>query len=361
MADKISMMENLMDDIDTSESVLRDIAIDWFCTQLTQENCEQINDMLHGFLSEFDYLRSSVGTNLPVLEKQITTSQDALVYNSLHGKYEILMQVMSGLAVYMLNSFSNPETFLSKSHHSYLDELATKFWHHPQWEQLAILNRVKDLLSDNSEPLEIPDPTPIDTQDNPPPSIDIPDQTLATQDNTPTPPTETVNQGIDIPDQTLATQDNAPPPPTDTPIQHMVQTDSELDFELDFDSELDVDIAFEEGDEFDFDMPQDIEPAETPSDPTETNDNIPPLDDNNSPSNTQDSNRPIDFDVDSNIDPDLDFDIDSNIDPDLDFDIDSDSDSDPDFEDIGGMFLAGCEIFRKRIPPRKPVPLFLFE
>ena len=222
MADKISMMENLMDDIDTSESVLRDIAIDWFCTQLTQENCEQINDMLHGFLSEFDYLRSSVGTNLPVLEKQITTSQDALVYNSLHGKYEILMQVMSGLAVYMLNSFSNPETFLSKSHHSYLDELATKFWHHPQWEQLAILNRVKDLLSDNSEPLEIPDPTPIDTQDNPPPSIDIPDQTLATQDN-------------------------APLPPTDTPRHPIVYTDSELDFELGFDSELDVDIAFEDG------------------------------------------------------------------------------------------------------------------
>ena len=336
MADKISMMENLMDDIDTSESVLRDIAIDWFCTQLTQENCEQINDMLHGFLSEFDYLRSSVGTNLPVLEKQITTSQDALVYNSLHGKYEILMQVMSGLAVYMLNSFSNPETFLSKSHHSYLDELATKFWHHPQWEQLAILNRVKDLLSDNSEPLEIPDPTPIDTQDNPPPSIDIPDQTLATQDN-------------------------APLPPTDTPRHPMVQTDSELDFELDFDSELDVDIAFEDEDELVFDMPQDIEPTETPSDPTETIDNIAPLDDNNSPSNTLDFNRPIDFDVDSDIDPDPDFDVDSDVDPDHDFDIDSDSDSDSDFEDIEGMFLAGCEIFRTRIPPSRPVPLFLFE
>ena len=277
MADRIPMMENLMDDIDTSESVLRDIAIDWFCTQLTQENCEQINDMLHGFLSEFDYLRSSVGTNLPVLEKQITTSQDVLVYNSLHGKYEILMQVMSGLAVYMLNSLSNPETFLSKSYHSHLDELATKFWHHPQWEQLAILNRVKDLLSDNSEPLEIPDPTPIDTQYDPPPSIDIPDQTLATQDNVPL-------------------------LPTDTPRHPMVHTDSELDFELDFDSELDVDIVFEDGDEFVFDMAQDIEPTENPSDPTETNDNIPPLDGNNSPSNTQDFNRPIDFDVDSDSD-----------------------------------------------------------
>ena len=221
----------------------------------------------------------------------------------------------------MLNSLSNPETFLSKSYHSHLDELATKFWHHPQWEQLAILNRVKDLLSDNSEPLEIPDPTPINTQDNPPPSIDIPDQTLATQDN-------------------------APLPPTDTPIHPMVHTDSQLDFELDFDSELDVDIDFEDGDEFVFDMPQDIELTETPSDPTETIDNRPPLDDNNSPSNTQDSNRPIDFDVDSNID--------------LDFDIDSDSDSDSDFEDIEGMFLAGCEIFRARIPPSRPVPLFLF-
>ena len=96
-------------------------------------------------------------------------------------------------------------------------------------------------------------------------------------------------------------------------------------------------------------MPQDIELTKTPSDPTETNDNIPSLDDNNSPSNTQDFNRPINLDVDSSVDPDPDFDI------------DSDSDSDSDFEDIEGMFLAGCEIFRARIPPRKPVPLFLFE
>ena len=125
----------------------------------------------------------------------------------------------------------------------------------------------------------------------------------------------------------------------------MVHTDSELDFELDFDSELDVDIAFEDGDECVFDMPQNIELTETPSDPTETNDNIPHLDDNN----TQDFNRPIDFDIDSNLDSDPDFDV------------DSDSDSDSDFEDIEGMFLAGCEIFRARIPPRKPVPLFLFE
>ena len=86
-------------------------------------------------------------------------------------------------------------------------------------------------------------------------------------------------------------------------------------------------------------MPQDIELTETPSDPTETNDNIPSLDDNNSPSNTQDFNRPINLDVDSSVDPDPDFDI------------DSDSDSDSDFEDIEGMFLAGCEIFRTRIPP----------
>ena len=128
----------------------------------------------------------------------------------------------------------------------------------------------------------------------------------------------------------------------------MVQTDSELDFELDFDSELDVDIAFEDGDEFVLDMPQDIEPTENPSDPTETIDNRPPLDDNNSPSNTQDFNRPIDFDIDSNLDPDPDFDI------------DSDSDLDSDLEDIEGMFLAGCEIFRARIPPSRPVPLFLF-
>ena len=178
--------------------------------------------------------------------------------------------------------------------------------------------------------------------------IDISNQAQATQDNAPTPPTETVNQGIDIPDQTLATQNNAPPPPTDTPRHPMVHNGSELDFELDFDSELDVDIAFEDGDEFVLDMPQDIELTETPSNPTETNDNIPPLDDNNSPSNTQHFNRPIDFDIDSNLDSDPDFDI------------DSDSDSDSDFEDIEGMFLAGCEIFRARIPPSRPVPLFLF-
>ena len=79
---------------------------------------------------------------------------------------------------------------------------------------------------------------------------------------------------MDIPDQTLATQDNAPPPPTDTLIHPIVYTDSELDFELGFDSELDVDIAFEDEDELVFDMPQDIEPTETPSDPTETIDNI---------------------------------------------------------------------------------------
>ena len=194
------------------------------------------------------------------------------------------------------------------------------------------------------------------TQDNAPTpptetvnqGIDISNQAQATQDNAPTPPTETVNQGIDIPDQTLATQNNAPPPPTDTPRHPMVHNGSELDFELDFDSELDVDIAFEDGDEFVLDMPQDIEPTENPSDPTETIDNRPPLDDNNSPSNTQDFNRPIDFDIDSNLDSDPDFDI------------DSDSDSDSDFEDIEGMFLAGCEIFRARIPPSRPVPLFLF-
>ena len=40
------------------------------------------------------------------------------------------------------------------------------------------------------------------------------------------------------------------------------------------------------------------------------------------PSNTQDFNRPIDFDVDSDIDPDPDFDVDSDVDPDPDFDID---------------------------------------
>ena len=208
----------------------------------------------------------------------------------------------------------------------------------------------KPKIETGDQGIDIPDQT-LATQDNTPPpptetvnqGIDIPDQTLATQDNAPLPPTETVNQGIDIPDQTLATQDNAPPPPTDTPRHPMVHTDSELDFELDFDSELDVDIAFEDGDEYVFDMPQNIELTQTPSDLTETNDNIPHLDDNNSPSNTQDSNRPIDFDVDP------------------DFDIESDSDLDSDFEDIEGMFLAGCEIFRARIPPRKPVPLFLFE
>ena len=202
-------------------------------------------------------------------------------------------------------------------------------------------------ISDQAPATQDNAPTPpIETGDQ---GIDISDQAPATQDNAPTPPIETGDQGIDIPDQALATQDNAPPPPTDSPRHPMVHTDSELDFELDFDPELDVDIAFEDGDEFVFDMPQDIEPTENPSDPTETNDNVPPLDGNNSPSNTQDFNRPIDFDIDSNLDSDPDFDV------------DSDSDSNSDFEDIEGMFLAGCEIFRTRIPPRKPVPLFLFE
>ena len=210
--------------------------------------------------------------------------------------------------------------------------------------------QLKQFLATNIPPYQIktePEPK-IETGNQ---GIDISDQAPATQDNAPTPPIETGDQGIDIPDQALATQDNAPPPPTDSPRHPMVHTDSELDFELDFDSELDVDIAFEDGDELVFDMPQDIEPTETPSDPTKTNDNIPPLD-NNSPSNTQDFNRPIDFDVDF-VDPD--------VDPDPDFDIDSDSDSDSDFEDIEGMFLAGCEIFRTRIPPWRPVPLLLFE
>ena len=198
-------------------------------------------------------------------------------------------------------------------------------------------------ISDQAPATQDNAPTPpIETGDQ---GIDISDQAPATQDNAPTPPIETGNQGMDIPDQTLATQDNAPPPPTDTLIHPIVYTDSELDFELGFDSELDVDIAFEDGDEYVFDMPQNIELTETPSDPTETNDNIPHLDDNN----TQDFNRPIDFDIDSNLDSDPDFDV------------DSDSDSNSDFEDIEGMFLAGCEIFRTRIPPRKPVPLFLFE
>ena len=201
-------------------------------------------------------------------------------------------------------------------------------------------------ISDQAPATQDNAPTPpIETGDQ---GIDISDQAPATQDNAPTPPIETGDQGIDIPDQALATQDNAPPPPTDSPRHPMVHTDSELDFELDFDSELDVDIAFEDGDEFVFDMPQDIEPTENPSDPTVTNDNIPPLDGNNSLSNTQDFNRPIDFDIDSNLDSDPDFDV------------DSDSDSNSDFEDIEGMFLAGCEIFRTRTPPRRPVPLFLF-
>ena len=151
--------------------------------------------------------------------------------------------------------------------------------------------------------------------------------------------TETEDQGMDITGQPLDTLDNAPTPPIDTPRHPMVYPDFELD------PELDVDIDFEPDNEFDFNMPQDIVPTETPSDPSETNDNRPPLVDNNNPSNNQNLNGPPDIDVESNIVTDSDFDTDS----------DSDLDS-----DIEGTFLTICEEIKKNIPLRRSIPLFSF-
>ena len=188
--------------------------------------------------------------------------------------------------------------------------------------------------------------------------------------------TETENQGMDITDHPLPMQDNDPPPSIDTPRHPMVHPDPELNFKLD--SELDVDIAFEPGDEFDFDMPQDIEPTGTPNnindfnenndindfnntnDINDTNDNIPPLTDNNSPSTTKYFNRPNDFDNNFSDDFDNDFDVDPNADPGLDFDVNSDSHSVSEFEDIEGTFMAICEKIKKNVPTRRPIPLFPF-
>ena len=323
MADKIFIIEDLKDEIDTFELQVRDFVIDWYTIQFTQENCEQVNDMLYGFLSELDYLKSIVDTNLPVLEKQITNAQDALAHNLFHAKYESFMQVMNGLATHLLTSLSNPETYFCEEYYSHLVELATKFGHYPQWTQCIILNKVLDLLSDNSDLPRTPGPTPMDTQDN-------------------TPHTFENAQEVDSLDQTLDTLDNAPTPPNDTPRHPMVYPDFELD------PKLDVDIDFEPDDEFDFNMPQDIVPTETPSDPSETNDNRHPLVDNYNPSNNQNLNGPPDIDVESNIVTDSDFDA------------DSDSDLDSDIEDIEGTFLTMCEEIKKNIPPRRSIPLISF-
>ena len=137
-------------------------------------------------------------------------------------------------------------------------------------------------------------------------------------------------------------QDNDPTPAIDTPKDPMVYPDSELD------SELDADFDFEPGNQYYFNMSQDIEPTETPSDPIETNDNVPPPLDNSSPSNAPDTNGLPNFDDESNIATDSDFDI------------DSDSDLDSSFEDLEGTFLAICEAVQKQIPPRRPLPLFSF-
>ena len=162
--------------------------------------------------------------------------------------------------------------------------------------------------------------------------------------------TETEDQGMGITGQPLDTLDNAPTPPIDTPTHPMVHPDFELDSELDpeLDPELGVDIDFEPDDEFDFNMPQDIVPTETPTDPSETNDNIPPLVDNDNPSSNQNLNGPPDIDVESNIVTDSDFDV------------DSDSDLGSDIEDIERTFLTICEEIKKNIPPRRSIPLFSF-
>ena len=172
------------------------------------------------------------------------------------------------------------------------------------------------------------------------------DSSIVIQAETNNSDTETVDQDMDITDQPLDTQDNDPTPPIDTPIDCIVYPDFELDFELD--PELDVDIDFEPDDEFDFNMPQDIVPTETPSDSSETNDKRPLQVDNNNPRNNQNFNGQPDIDVESNIVTDSDFDT------------DSDSDLDSDIEDIEGTFLTICEEIKKTIPPRKPIPLFSF-
>ena len=343
MANKIYIIENLKDEIDTSEVLIRDFVIDWYATQFTQNNCKQVNDMLHGFLSELDYIKSIVDTNLPALEKQITTEQDALEYNLFHAKCENFMQVMNGLAAHLLASLSNPETYFCEEYFSHLNDLATKFGHYPQWTQYMILNKVLDLISDHSDLPKTPDPTATDMQDD-------------------TPQTFENTQEVDSIDQTLGTQDNTPAMPIDTPRHSMVNHDLELNFELDselnfefasepnfeLDPELDADINFEPGNQAYFNMPQHIELAGTPSDPIETNDNIPPPPDNSSPSNTLEPNGPPDFDNESNMATDSDFDI------------DSDSDLDSSFEDLEGTFLTICEAIKKNIPPRRPIPTFSF-
>ena len=172
------------------------------------------------------------------------------------------------------------------------------------------------------------------------------DSSIVIQAETNNSNTETVDQDMDINDQPLDTQDNDPTPPIDTPRDPIVYPDFELDFELD--PELDVDIDFEPDDEFDFNMPQDIVPTETPTDSSETNDNRPLQVDNNNPRNNQNLNGQPDIDVEPNIVTDSDFDT------------DSDSDLDSDIEDIEGTFLTICEEIKKIIPPRKPIPLFSF-
>ena len=275
MANKIFIIENLKDEIDTSEVQIRDFVIDWYTTQFTQNNCEQVNYMLYGFLSELDYIKSIVDTNLPVLEKQITTEQDALAYSLFHAKYENFIQVMNGLAAHLLASLSNPETYFCEEYFSHLNDLATKFGHYPQWTQYMILNKVLDLISDYSDLPKTPDPTAMDTQDD-------------------TPHTFENTQEVDSIDQTLGTQDNTPAMPIDTPRHSRVNHDLELNFELDselnaelnseldselnskLDSELDADFDFEPDNQFYFNTSQDFEPTETPSDPIEPNDYVPP-------------------------------------------------------------------------------------
>ena len=324
--------------------------------------------MLDGFLSELDHIKSNGDTILLLLARQLTTRQETLAYTSVHGQYESFMQLMSGVAFCFLSSLSNPETYLDQSYHSQLHELATKFGHYPQWRQHAIITKMTNWLSDYSvswydqsaptDPPEISDPTPVNTLDNVTPMVEnnTPrdtqgfnspiDSSIVIQVETNNSDTETVDQDMDITDQPLDTLDNAPTPPIDTSRHPMVYPDFELDFELD--PELDVDTDFEPDDELDFNMPQDIVPTETPSDPSETNDNRPPLVDNNNPSNNQNLNGPPDIDVESNIVTDSDFDT------------DSDSDLDSDIEDIEGTFLTICEEIKKNIPPRRPIPLFSF-
>ena len=71
MANKILIMENLNDHFDILESQVRPFVIEWTTTQLTQENCEQVNDLVGSILSKLNMFRLTVDTDLQALRQQV--------------------------------------------------------------------------------------------------------------------------------------------------------------------------------------------------------------------------------------------------------------------------------------------------